>query len=167
MKWTLISNESALVEEFHLTIKGDERLVVKINPLHQSVRLQFGLRRRLMFFEQRSVANSKFTLCDEYGMGIGDVIVDKRYNDRGSVTINNLKYLFQQQSTITSCRLIVYQDDVQRPLMTCELPTDAHPSFSHKKSKEADNLCLIVSACWYLSQQAVSTGQNEVFAMHY
>jgi len=167
MNWTLLSNELALVHEFHLAADGVDRMVIKINPLHQSVRLKAGSNRRLIFLDQTPAASGKFTLCDEYGMEIGNMLIDKWYNNRGSVTIDKVRYFFQQQNANNKTELVIYQNDIQHPMLTCQLPTNAEPSSFHEKATDADNHCMLLSLCWYLSLPAVAVNAEPVFAMQY
>lgn len=162
MKWTLTSSESALVHEFHLMADCDEKMVVKINPLHQSVRLHSGNRRRLIFLDHTSAASGKFVLCDEYGMEIGNMLVDKWYNNRGSVTIDKVKYFFQQQNNNNKAQLVIYQDDIQHPMLSCQLPTNAEPASFHEKASETDNHFMMLSLCWYLSLPAITLASENL-----
>ncbi len=165
MNWTLTSKEAALVHEFHLQKSGVEKMVIKINPLHESVRLQSGNSRRLVFLDHSPATSGKYLLCDEYGMEIGNMNFDKWYNNRGSVTIDSHKYFFQQQAG-SNAALVVYTNDLQHPLLTCGLPTNAEPASFHEKASDTDNHCMMLALCWYLTLPSV-TILEERMALQY
>ncbi|MEP7107772.1 MAG: hypothetical protein ABI760_07315 [Ferruginibacter sp.] len=151
MNWEVISNERSSLQEYQLFDKNDCKLIIKYNPRHQSARITCGNHHRLFFLESAGSLSGKTFFKNEYGMEIGSLVHDKFHPKEGSVMIDTRKYQYQLQNNPTP-ELIIFSNDLQKPVASCSLPVNKTPALSifPAKLQTIDNNCYLLGLCWYL-----------------
>ena len=151
MKWVLISNQKALVQEYHLIENDTSKVIVKYSPLHRSARISCGSKHRLFFIESTGVLTGKYVFKNEYGMEIGNMSYGKSLNRDGIVIIESKKYSYKIQNNPLA-EITVFENESQQPVVSCGLTDDSNGtgiSFS-QHDNNINNSCLLLSLCWYL-----------------
>ncbi|MBI3884022.1 MAG: hypothetical protein HY305_07415 [Sphingobacteriales bacterium] len=141
MKWRLISNEQAILQEYDLMNNENCEVVLKYNAKHQSVRLTAGTQQRLFFLETGSQLSNKMIFRNEYTMEIGNIVYDKFNKESGVITIDTTQYQFRLHHSFPS--FVIYNKGEEQPIISCELISDL-------KNEGINNNTLLLGVCWYL-----------------
>ena len=119
MKWTLVSNKSSDIREYHL-VKDERTLVVmKYSPEQQTVRISHEDDRQVFFMEDGGYAN-RIVLKNAYGVDLGKYSYNSR-NQNGRLEINNDVYDYNIVEA-NQPKLIVHQRHKQEPMAVCQIP---------------------------------------------
>ena len=94
---------------------------MKYHPAQQTVRISYAGTKRLYLFEKSW--NSKLLIRNEYGVEVGRIIYDKWYHLSGTIEIDEKKFHYTSGNGEPD-NLIVYDQDKNSPLITCDLKTD-------------------------------------------
>jgi hypothetical protein len=136
MKWELINNHKEPVQEYHLMENDFCKVILKYNLQQKSARISCANQHRLFFIQNAGVLTGRYTFTNEYGLEIGNITHDKRYNNGGTVCIESKKYHYEISNS-PSAELTIYDSNSQRPLVTSGLDV-------------SDNISIILAHCWYL-----------------
>ncbi|MBC7890267.1 MAG: hypothetical protein H7Z13_20520 [Ferruginibacter sp.] len=157
MNWEVISNERSSLQEYRLIDNNDCKVVIKYNPRHLSARITCGNHHRLVYLESAGSLSGKTIFKNEYGMEVGNLLLDK-FNPReaGTILIDTKKYLYQLHTNL-SAELVIYDTDLQKPFASCSIPLNKTNSFSvlSTHSNSIDINCCIWGFCWFLFLPAV------------
>ena len=119
MKWTLVSNTSSDIREYHL-IKDERTLVVmKYSPEQQTVRITHEGDRLVFFMENGGYAN-RVIFKNVYGVDLGKYSYNNR-NHNGRLEINNDVFDYNIADA-NQPRLIVHRHNNQEPMAVCQIP---------------------------------------------
>src|SRR5665647_127921 len=145
MNWEVISNERSSLQEYRLIDNNDCKVVIKYNPRHQSARITSGNHHRLFFLESAGSLSGKTIFRNEYGMEIGNLIHDKFHPQEGTVVIDTKKYQYQLQNN-PSPELVIYGNDLQKPVANCSIQTNttAIQSIFSADTEAIDNNCYLL-----------------------
>jgi hypothetical protein len=119
MKWTLISNASSEIREYHLIKDGNTLVVMKYSPEQQTVRIVHEGERLVFFVEDTGFAN-RVILKNVYGVDLGKYSYNNR-NHNGRLEINNDVFDYNIVDG-SQPKLIVHQHSRQEPLAVCQIP---------------------------------------------
>jgi hypothetical protein len=141
MKWTLISNESADIKEYHLVKDGSVIAVMKYSPEQQSVRISFDEERLVYFMETAGYAN-RIVFKNVYGVDQGKYS-HYNHNNTGRLEIN--KQVFDYNIVDNNQpKLIIHQHNKQEPLAVCQIP--ATPI---RETSFYEQAGIVLGICWY------------------
>lgn len=119
MKWTLVSNTSSDIREYHL-VKDERTLVVmKYSPEQQTVRITHEDDRLVFFMDNGGYAN-RIIFKNVYGVDQGKYSYNNR-NHNGRLEINDDVYDYNIVDT-NQPKLIVHQRNKQEPMAVCQIP---------------------------------------------
>jgi hypothetical protein len=119
MKWTLVSNTSSDIKEYHL-VKDEHTLVVmKYRPEQQTVRITHESDRLVFFMENGGFAN-RVVFKNVYGVDLGRYSYNAR-NHNGRLEINNEVFDYNIVDA-NQPRLIVQRQNKQEPMAVCQIP---------------------------------------------
>lgn len=119
MKWTLISNASNDIREYHLVQDGNTLVVMKYNPEQQTVRIVHEGDRLVFFMENTGYAH-RLVFKNVYGVDLGKYLYNNR-NHSGRLEINNVIFDYNIVAG-NQPKLIVHQHNRQEPLAVCQMP---------------------------------------------
>jgi hypothetical protein len=119
MKWTLVSNTSSDIKEYHLV--QDERTVVvmKYSPEQQTVRITHEGDRLVFFMENGGYAN-RVIFKNVYGVDLGKYSYNNRSHN-GRLEINNDVFEYNIVDA-GQPKLIVHRHNKQEPMAVCQIP---------------------------------------------
>jgi hypothetical protein len=121
MKWTLASNSSSDIREYHL-IKDELTLVImKYRPEQQTVRITHEGDRLVFFMENSGYAN-RVVFKNVYGVDLGKYTYNNR-NHNGRLEINNDIFDYNIVNG-NQPRLIIHRHNKQEPMATCQIPDE-------------------------------------------
>jgi hypothetical protein len=151
MKWVLVSNQGATLQEYHLMENETCKAVMKYNPLHRSVRISCGNQHRLFFIESTGSLTGKYIFKNEYGMEVGNMSHDKWFGKDGSLMIESTQYTYTIHNDPLA-ELTVYEGTSHQSLVHCGLHTESNGSVTSFSSPTAgiNSNCLLLGLCWYL-----------------
>ena len=119
MKWTLVSNTSSDIREYHL-VKDERTLVVmKYSPEQQTVRIVHEGERLVFFVENAGYAH-RVVFKNVYGVDLGKYSYNNRSN-AGRLEIDNDIFEYNIIDG-NQPKLIIHQQNEQQPLAVCEIP---------------------------------------------
>ena len=147
MRWVLVSNPKAILQEFHLMDKNGCKIVLKFNPIHHSARIYCDGQYRLFFIEHTHSLNNRTVFRNEYGMEIGSLSFDKWQRHEGTIIMDTEKY---------SCKfhhhpeneIIIYKNDPNLPLISCTLSNNQERFSTNEPG--IDNSYFLLGLCWFL-----------------
>jgi hypothetical protein len=122
MKWTLISNASSDIREYHLVQDGNTLVVMKYSPEQQTVRIVHESERLVFFLENAGYAN-RVIFKNVYGVDLGKYSYNNR-NHTGRLEINNDIFDYNIVEG-NQTKLIVHQHNRQEPMAVCEIPANS------------------------------------------
>jgi hypothetical protein len=150
MRWVLVNNKNAALQEYHLMDNDECKVVLKYNPRHQSSRISSGSHQRLFFNESTGSLTGKTIFKNEYGIEIGSFVTEKWNNMEGIVTIEQKKYRYHLQNN-PQIELLIYDSNLQSPLASCKPNPDNGNTQIALVNTGINNSCLLLGLCWYLS----------------
>jgi hypothetical protein len=119
MKWTLISNASTGIKEYHLVKDQSVLAVMKYSPEQQSVRISFEEERLAFFMETNGYAN-RIIFKNVYGVDQGK-FAHHNHNNTGRLEINEQIFDYNIVDN-NQPKLIIHQHNQQEPLAVCQIP---------------------------------------------
>ncbi|OQP56603.1 hypothetical protein [Niastella populi] len=147
MKWTLISNASNDIKEYHLIRDGNTLVVMKYNPDQQTVRIVHEGDRLVFFMENAGYAH-RLIFKSVYGVDQGKYLYNNR-NHTGRLEINNAVFDYNIV-TGNQPKLIVHQNNRREPLAVCQMPdTGMHPPSIYEQAG------MVLSVCSFSGEPAV------------
>jgi len=164
MKWITVNYPSASLQKYQLVDNNATKVVLKYNPLQQSVRISSDEKQRLFFIEKTGgIWNNKFVFKNEYGVVIGRFTFDKSYNHAGHVEMDGQKYHYSIRNSPVP-ELLIYEHDVAFPLVHCDLITIAKEPLTHNRAADEEyEACLLLGLGWYY----FLSGSSKAVAMEY
>ncbi|OQP44580.1 hypothetical protein A4H97_09435 [Niastella yeongjuensis] len=146
MKWTLISNASTGIKEYHLVNDEVVLAVMKYSPEQQSVRISYE-EERLVFFMESNGNASRIIFKNVYGVDQGK-FAHHNHNNTGRLEIN--KQIFDYHIVDNNQpKLIIHQHNKQEPLAVCQIP--ASPTRHDSYFEQAG---MVLGSCWFANMPA-------------
>ncbi|WP_207514014.1 hypothetical protein [Longitalea luteola] len=140
MKWILIGNGNTGKKEYQL-IQDDLVLVVmKYNPEHHSLRINFQGQHQVYFMETLGYTN-RIALKNVYGIDVGKF--SRQRNHTGRLEINREIFDYHIVDN-NQPKLIIHQHDQQQPLVVCQLS-----SIPVREWSSYEEAGLVLSLCSY------------------
>jgi hypothetical protein len=121
MKWTLVSNTSSDIREYHLTKDERTLVVMKYSPEQQTVRISHESD-RLVFFIDNGGYGNRVIFKNVYGIDLGKSSYNNR-SQNGRLEINNDIYDYNIVDS-NQPKLIVHRHNAQEPMAVCQIPGD-------------------------------------------
>ncbi len=147
MKWTLISNASNDIREYHLIRDGNTMVVMKYNPEQQTVRIVHE-GARLAFFMENAGYAYRLIFKSVYGVDLGRYLYNNR-NHTGRIEINNAVFDYNIVAG-NQPKLIVHQNNRQEPLAVCQMPdTGMQPPSIYEQA------AMVLSVCSFSGESVV------------
>ena len=119
MKWTLISNTSPGIKEYHLLQDEKVLIVLKCSLEQLSVRIHFEEEHLVYFMEDTGYAG-RIVFKNAYGVDQGRFSHNSR-NNTGRLQINDDIFDYNIVDN-TQPKLIVHQHNQQQALAVCQIP---------------------------------------------
>lgn len=141
MKWTLISNVSTGIREYHLEQEGNVLIVLKCSLEQQSVRIHFGDEHLVYFMENAGYAH-RIIFKNAYGVDMGSCSHNNR-NNTGRLYINNEMFDYNIVHN-NQPKLIIHQHNKQQPLAVCQIP-----EIPIRQSAWYEQAGIVLSICQY------------------
>ena len=152
MKWTLISNASTGIKEYHLIQDGLVLIVMKYSQEQQSVRITFEEEHLVFFMEDMGYVN-KIAFKNAYGVDLGKFSYHNN-NSTGRLEINNALYDYNIVEG-NPPKLIIHQHNKQEPLAVCQIP-----AILNRELAVYEQACMVLSLCWYTNMPVAAKKQN-------
>lgn len=140
MKWTLISNVTAGIKEYHLVNEESVLAVMKYSPEQQSVRISYK-EERLVFLMETNGYTNRIVFKNVYGVDQG-TFAHHNHNNTGRLEINKQVFNYNIVDN-NQPRLIIHQHNKQEPLAVCQIPASPtrHASFFEQAG-------IVLGICW-------------------
>jgi len=150
MKWVSVNNTSSK-EIFEL--REDEKVLADISFSKQTrfVRMVSDLGKRMFSFEKRGVLHPFKIIRDEYGIRLGKVEETRTGAGKGYVELDGKKYYFVYDKD-NSGELVLYDELMQKNLLTCSFNTLALGVSKTKSLLDTKFASLLLMLCWYAFQ---------------
>jgi len=150
MKWVNINNTSAK-ESFEL--REDEKVLADISFSKQTrfVRIVSKLGKRMFSFEKKGFLNQSKVIRDEYGIKLGRVEETKPGTGKGLVELNGKRYFYVYDRD-NSGELVLYDEFMQKNLLTCSFNAIATGLNKTKSLLDTKFASLLLLLCWYSFQ---------------
>jgi hypothetical protein len=142
MKWTLISNASTGIREYHLLQDSKVLIILKCSLEQQSIRMHFGEEHLVYFMENAGYAH-RIIFKNAYGVDMGRCTHNTR-NNTGRLQINNEWFDYSIVDN-NQPKLIIHQHNQQQPLAVCQLP-----EFSIQETAWYEQAGIVLSVCQYI-----------------
>ena len=152
MKWTLISNGSTDIKEYHLISDESVLAVMKYSPEQQSVRISYKEERLVFFMEANGFAN-RIIFKNVYGVDQGK-FAHNHHNNTGRLEINQQVYDYNIVDN-NQPKLIIHQHNKQEPLAVCQIP--AAPTRPASFFEQAG---MVLGICWFSKMLTVPQAQD-------
>lgn len=153
MQWILIGSSPGNVHEYHLLEENKVKLIMKYNPSQHSARIFFDGKQRLVFLEKSGFWNQGIVFKNEYGIHLGKISFEKWHSQHsGIIEIEGKKY-HHIRSNNNRPELVIYEKDIQHPLLTCKLSSDngnTEQENSYYQQDDQEYTGLMVGLCWSL-----------------
>ena len=146
MKWTLISNASTGIKEYHLVQDGHILVVMKYSEEQQSIRITLE-EDHLVFFVEDAGYTNRIIFQNVYGVELGKFSHNNR-NHSGRLQINNEIYDYHMVDG-SQPKLIIHQHNKQEPLAVCQIP-----AIPIRQSSLHEQAGIVLSMCWYAAMPA-------------
>jgi hypothetical protein len=152
MKWTLISNVTADIKEYHLVKDESVLAVMKYSPEQQSVRISYE-EERLVFFMETNGYSNRIVFKNVYGVDQGK-FAHHNHNNTGRLEINNQIFNYNIVDN-NQPKLIIHQHNKQEPLAVCQIPASPtrHDSFFEQAG-------MVLGMCWFANIPATRKTQG-------
>jgi len=141
MKWTLISNVTADIKEYHLVKDESVLAVMKYSPEQQSVRISYKEERIVFFMEANGYAN-RLVFKNVYGVDQGK-FAHHNHNNTGRLEINQQVFDYNIVDN-NQPKLIIHQNNKQEPLAVCQIPAS-----SARHGSLFEQAGIILGICWF------------------
>jgi hypothetical protein len=150
MKCVTVNNTSTQ-EIFEL--REDEKILADISFSKQTrfVRIVSDLGKRMFSFEKRGFFTPRKVIRDEYGIKLGKVEEVKTGTGKGFVELDGKKYYFVYDQD-DSGELVLYDELMQKNLLTCSFSTLALGLNKTKSLLDSKFTSLLLMLCWYVFQ---------------
>lgn len=147
MKWTLISNSSTGIKEYHLTNEDQAIMILKYSIEQQSVRIRISFANEHLVFlmEPTGFANRIF-IKNAYGVELGKFVYNNR-SKTGNIAINNAVLHYDVIDSNPS-KLILHKRSRQQPMAVCHLPVNSVDLSIYECA------CFVLSVYWYTAVRA-------------
>ena len=152
MKWTLISNASTGIKEYHLVKDQSVLAVMKYSPEQQSVRISFEEERLAFFMETNGNAN-RIIFKNVYGVDQGK-FAHHNHNNTGRLEINEQIFDYNIVDN-NQPKLIIHQHNQQEPLAVCQIP--AGPALQASFFEQAG---IVLGICCFANMPASRKTQD-------
>jgi len=146
MKWTLISNASQGIKEYHLVQDGVVLVVMKYSQEQQSLRIKLEEEHLVFFVEDAGYAH-RILFKNVYGIDLGKFSHNNR-NHSGRLQINNEIYDYSMVEG-SQPKLIIHQHNKTEPLAVCQIP-----AIPIRQSPLHEQAGFVLSLCWYAAMPA-------------
>ena len=148
MKWVNVNNTSAK-ESFEL--REDEKVLADISFSKQTrfVRIVSKLGKRMFSFEKKGFLTQAKVIRDEYGIKLGRV--EETRPGKGLVELNGKKYFYVYDRD-NSGELVLYDELMQKNLLTCSFNAIATGLNKTKSLLDTKFASLLLLLCWYSFQ---------------
>lgn len=141
MKWTLVSNASSDIKEYHLTKDERTLVVMKYSPEQQTVRITHEADRLVFFMENGGYAN-RVIFKNVYGVDLGKYSYNNRSHN-GRLEINDDVFDYNIENA-NQPRLIVHHHNNQELMAVCQIPDDIlQPSSLYEHAGIVLSMCSI------------------------
>ena len=154
MKWTLISNASADIKEYHLVKDESVLAVMKYSPEQQSVRISFEEERLAFFMETNGYAN-RIVFKNVYGVYQGK-FSHHNHNNTGRLEINEQIFNYNIVDN-NQPKLIIHQHNQKEPLVVCQIP--ASPTRHASLFEQAG---IVLGICCFANMPAARKKQGSL-----
>lgn len=119
MKWTLVSNASSDIREYHLVQDERTLVVMKYSPEQQTVRITHEGDRLVFLMENGGFAN-RVIFKNVYGVDLGKYTYNNRsHNGRLEFNDDVFDYNIVEAN---QPKLIVHHHNKQEPMAVCQIP---------------------------------------------
>lgn len=152
MKWTLISNASTGIKEYHLTQDRVVLVVMKYSPEQHSIRIKFEEEHLVIFLENAGY-DHHIIFKSAYGVSLGKFSHNR--NNTGRLQINNEVFDYNIVDN-NQPKLIVHQHSKQEPLAVCQIP-----EIPIRESSFYEQAGFVLSVCRYASMPAARKKQEQ------
>ncbi|MBO9205177.1 MULTISPECIES: hypothetical protein [Niastella] len=152
MKWTLISNVSTGIKEYHLIKDESVLAVMKFSIEQQSVRISYEEERLVYFMETAGNAN-RLVFKNVYGVDQGK-FAHHNHNNTGRLEINNQIFDYNIVDN-SQPKLIIHQHNKQEPLAVCQIPAS-----SPRQTSFFEQAGIVLGICHFANMAAVRKTQE-------
>ncbi len=150
MKWVNINNTSS-TENFEL--REDEKVLAGISFSKQTrfARIVSHLGKRMFSFETRGFLKPNKVIRNEYGIKLGKVEELKPGARKGYVELDGKKYFYTFDQD-NSGELVLYDEAMQKNLLTCSFNTINLGINKTKSLLDSKFASLLLVLCWFSFQ---------------
>jgi hypothetical protein len=161
MKWVSVNNTSP---NEHFELWENERVLADISFSKQTrfVRIVSDLGKRMFSFEIQGFLNPRKVIRNEYGIKLGKVEEIRPGAGKGYVELDGKKYFFVYDRD-TSGELRLYDELMQKNLLTCSFNAITIGLHKTKSLLDTRFASLLLMLCWYTFQPH-NTAVTKVFA---
>lgn len=147
MKWVSVNNGTTN-ESFELW--GEDKKLANISFSNHTrfARIVSVLGKRIFSFEKRGFLASREIIRNEYGIKMGEVEETKPGAGKGYVESNGEKFFFIYNENNMG-ELMLYDEFMQKSLLTCSFNTLANPFTKPKSLLNTKFASLLLVLCWY------------------
>jgi len=150
MKWVSVNNTS-LKENFELREDGKILADISFSKQTRFVRIVSHFGKRMFSFEKKGFLNPAKVIKNEYGVKLGKVEEIKPGAGKGYVQLDGKKYFFVYDQD-NSGELILYDELMQKNLLTCSFNALALGVNKTKSLLDGKFASLLLMLCWYSFQ---------------
>jgi hypothetical protein len=150
MKWVSVNNGSS-PENYELW--GDDKKIAGItfSKYTRFARIVSNLGKRIFSFEKKGFLTSKEIIRNEYGIKMGELEETKPGTGKGYVESDGKKYFFIYDEN-NSGELMLYDELMQKKLLTCSFNTISNSFTKPKSLLNTKFASLLLVLCWYTFQ---------------
>ena len=150
MKWVSVNSGTAN-ENFELWEADIKVADISFSKSTRIARFVSKLSKRLFFFEKKGLLTPKAVIKNEYGIKMGKVEETKPGTGKGYVELNDKKYFFVYNEN-NSGELMLYDEAMQKNLLTCSFNTLSSGFNKTKSLLDTKFPSLLMALCWYVFQ---------------
>ena len=145
------SNNTSSKENFELW--EDEKILADISFSKQTrfVRIVSDLGKRMFSFEKKGFLSPRKVMRNEYGIKLGKIEEEKPGAGKGTVELDGKKYFFVYNQD-NSGELVLYDELMQKNLLTCSINAIALGVTKTKSLLDSKFASLLFVLCWYTFQ---------------
>ena len=157
MKWVSVNNGTSN-ENFELWEADKKLAVISFSNTTRIARIVSNLGKRLFFFEKKGLLTPKAVFKNEYGIKMGKLELQKPGAQNGHLEIEEKKYhyIFNENN---SGELKVYDETMQKNLITCSFPDTVTGSIKKTSFLDTKLPSLLLVLCWYSFQPKNTSAQ--------
>lgn len=150
MKWVSVNNGTSL-DNFELWEDEKKLAGISFSKHTRFARIVSNLGKRIFFFEKRGLFTPKKFIKNEYGVNMGKVEEVKPGAGKGYVELDGKKYFFVYDQD-NSGELKLYDESMQKSLLTCSFYAIANRFSKTKSLLDTRFTSLLLVLCWYAFQ---------------